>query len=205
MTSPGQGAFRADRSVTVVLVSVLASLVAHRAGGGVSLPIAALTLLTLVTLLLVRPLSARPVTTSRVIGVIGVTQVGYHAALTSFSPAHATSTPPGSGVGAHDSKHLATPELAMSGTDPLSMVTSVSLPMLAAHGASCLVVALVLANADTVLRRLYGWLCAVTASTEGAALVLVTVRPAFLRAPVVPSRFFARCVAPGRAPPALLA
>lgn len=201
MTSPGQGAFRAARSVTVALASVLVSLLAHLAGGGASPETAALTLLTLVTSLLVWPLSARPAMTSRLFGVLGVTQVGYHAAFTSFGPAPATATPPRLSVAAHGGTNLPVWDGGMSATEPIAVAMSVSLPMLAAHGASCLVVALVLANADAVLWQLYAWLCGVAVPTEGAALVLVTVRRAFLRAPVVASRFFARCVAPGRAPP----
>ena len=85
------------------------------------------------------------------------------------------------------------------------MAMSVSLPMLAAHGVACLLVALILTSADTVLWRLYAWLRGVATSPRRVVLVLVTARPGFGRVPVVASRFFGRCMPPGRAPPPLSA
>ena len=205
MTSPGQGAFRAARSVTVALAIVLVSLLAHLAGGGASPEIAAVALLTLVTSLLVWPLSGRPAMTARLVGVLGVSQVGYHAAFVSLASSSGLAISPGLRETVRGGEHLQGALGAASGTGPTAMAMSRSLPMLAAHGAACLVVAFVLTNADAVLWRLYAWLRRVAASPARVVLVLFSVRPAFGRMPVVASRFFARCVAPGRAPPTPLA
>ena len=187
----------------MALASVLVSLLAHLAGGGASPEIAAVALLTLVTSLLVWPLSGRPAMTARLVGVLGVSQVGYHAAFVSLASSSGLAISPGLRETVRGGEHLQGALGAASGTGPTAMAMSRSLP--AAHGAACLVLAFVLTNADAVLWRLYAWLRRVAASPARVVLVLFSVRPAFGRMPVVASRFFARCVAPGRATPTPLA